>query len=81
MVTFEKTAKISSKGQITLPQAIRDVLKSDTVRIILEGDVIRIEPVKELAGSLKQYAEVYVPHESAREQAWSEAVREKHPRR
>jgi len=81
MITFEKTAKISRKGQITLPEPIRAALKSDTVRIIMEDETIRIEPIKDLGGCLKQYAEQYIPSRTAREQAWSEVVREKHSRR
>ncbi len=82
MIVFEKTAKITRKGQLTLPKAIRDALKADVVRVILEQDgQVRIRPVEELAGSLEQYAERYISCESARNQAWSEAVNEKHPRR
>ena len=80
MVTFEKTAKISRKGQITLPEPVRTALNSDLVRIVMEDDTIRIEPVKDLAGSLKRYARQYIPPQTAREQAWSEVIGEKHSR-
>jgi|COG998Drversion2_1049125.scaffolds.fasta_scaffold97980_1 bifunctional DNA-binding transcriptional regulator/antitoxin component of YhaV-PrlF toxin-antitoxin module len=83
MAVFEKTAKITRKGQLTLPKVVRDALKADIVRIILEeGGQVRIEPVEELAGSLKQYAdEPYIPHQTARNQAWKKIVDEKHTRR
>ena len=81
MAILDKTAKITRKGQLTLPKAVRDALKVDVVRIILEEDGrVRIEPVEELAGSLKQYAERYISHEVARNQAWSKVVDDKHPR-
>ena len=82
MAVFEKTAKITRKGQLTLPKAVRDALKADIVRVILEEDgQVRIEPVEDLAGSLKQYGGRYIPHETARNQAWKKIVDEKHPRR
>lgn len=78
---IEKTAKISSKGQITLPKAIRDRLQSDLVRIIVEDDVIRIEPVRDVGASLHRYTREHIPHAQARDRAWTDAVEEKHPRR
>ena len=36
MIAFEKTAKVSSKGQITLPKQVRSVLQSDFVRVVVE---------------------------------------------
>lgn len=78
---MEKTAKISSKGQITLPKAIRDRLQSDLVRIIVEDGVIRLEPVRAVGGSLQRYAAQRITHEQARDRAWTDAVKEKHPRR
>lgn len=42
---MEKTVKISSKGQITLPRQAREVLGSDVLRLVLEGDELRLLPV------------------------------------
>ena len=80
MPILEKTIKISSKGQITLPKQARERLKTDVVRIVVEEDGVRIEPVKELAGNLSQYAKPFVSHKEARDRAWAETVREKHLR-
>lgn len=80
MVTFEKTAKVSRKGQITLPRQVRSALQTEVVRIVIDDETIRIEPVRELAGSLKQYADRSVPHDAEREKAWSEAMHDKHVR-
>lgn len=63
MKNFEKTAKISSKGQITLPKVARSALGTDSVRIVVEDGQVRLEPVPDLAGSLSQYADKYIPFE------------------
>ncbi len=66
---MQRISKISSKGQITLPKAIREKLGSSLVRIVASDDGVRIEPVRDLGGSLKAYAKFYVPIEEAREEA------------
>ena len=81
METLEKLVRISSKGQITLPKAVRDLLQTDVVRIVVEDGRVRIEPIKDVAGSLKRYARGYVPLEKIRDRAWQEALREKYVRR
>ena len=81
MLPVEKVVKVSPKGQITLPRGVRELLHSDVVRIVADEEAIRIEPVRDLAASLSQYATSPLTAEEAREVAWTEAVREKHPRR
>jgi len=78
-----KTAKVSSKGQITLPREVRAALGTDHVRIVYSGGEVRIEPVSDLAGSLAHYArgKKKIPFRVARERAWDAVVREKHKRR
>jgi AbrB family looped-hinge helix DNA binding protein len=66
---MHKVAKISSKGQITLPKAVRDRLGSNLVRVISDDAGVRIEPVRDVAGSLSRYAKTYVTIEEAREGA------------
>lgn len=78
MVTLVKTAKVSSKGQITLPRGVREALASDIVRIVLENGSVRIEPVHGLGASLKSYAKRFIEHKKARDIAWTRAVRDKH---
>ena len=48
-----KVAKISSKGQNTLPKAVRDRLGSSLVRHISDDKGVRIEPVH--PGSLGRF--------------------------
>ena len=66
---MHKVAKISSKGQITLPKAVRDRLGSNLVRVVSDDKGVRIEPVRDVAGSLRHYAKGYVAIEEAREGA------------
>jgi len=80
MIAYEKTAKVSSKGQITLPQQIRSLLKSDFVRLVVEDDQVRLEPVHDLAGSLSKYAKER-PVENERQLAWEAELRDRHPHR
>jgi len=78
---LEKLIKVSSKGQITLPKAVRDLLRTEVVRIVVENGGIRIEPVRDVGGSLGKYAKKYVPLEKARDIAWEGATRDKYARR
>lgn len=81
MSTVVKTAKVSSKGQITLPRDVRRALGTDFVRIVSENGSVRIEPVNDVAGSLAHYAKKRVAFRVARVKAWEAVVREKHKRR
>lgn len=79
MPALGRNAHISPQGQITLPPSIREILRGDTIRFVVEGDVVRLESLPELAGSLKRHAEEYVPLETIHEQIWSEVADENHP--
>jgi len=48
------TAKITSKGQITLPLNARKALGADSVTIEIMGDEIRLRPVKSVAETLSK---------------------------
>ncbi len=52
------TAKITRKGQITIPAEFRKKLGTDIVEISMEGEEITIKPVKKPAGALKKYATI-----------------------
>ncbi len=62
-------AKISKKGQVTIPKAIREKLKikrDGGVLFLVEKDEVKLKGVpdadaKHLSGSLKKYAKEYVP--------------------
>jgi len=77
---MHKVSKISSKGQITLPKSVRERLGSEFVRLISDDEGVRIEPVRDVAGSLKRYAKSYVTIEEAREGAGRAAASDDNPR-
>jgi AbrB family looped-hinge helix DNA binding protein len=77
-------AKISKKGQITIPKTVRDILntgKNGAVLFVVENHEVKLKgvPVSEaelLAGSLSEYAPNYIPLNKAREMVWEEVVKE-----
>ena len=62
-------AKISRKGQITIPKLIREKLKIEKeggILFLIEDNEVKLRgipgsPARNLAGSLKKYAKDYVP--------------------
>ncbi|HHI97845.1 MAG TPA: AbrB/MazE/SpoVT family DNA-binding domain-containing protein [Thermodesulfatator atlanticus] len=74
-----KTIKISKKGQITLPKEIRKALGTEVLKVTLQGRQVILEPLEDLAGALKEYARP-VNLDQAKEEAWTEVVREKYGR-
>ncbi|WP_457570100.1 AbrB/MazE/SpoVT family DNA-binding domain-containing protein [Desulfurobacterium sp.] len=50
------TAKITRKGQITIPAEFRKKLGTDVVEVKMEEEKTVIRPVKKLGGILKKYA-------------------------
>ncbi len=67
-------ARLSKKGQITIPKAIREKLEIDSeggILFLVEDDEVKLKGVPggeldKLAGSLKKYAKTYVPLEKIR---------------
>ena len=73
-----KVMKVSSKGQVTLPREVREVLGSDVVTYDVRDGRVLLLPVKDVGGSLKEYAgRPPLPFKRAREKAWEDVVREK----
>jgi bifunctional DNA-binding transcriptional regulator/antitoxin component of YhaV-PrlF toxin-antitoxin module len=71
-------AKISSKGQITLPRQVRQVLNSNIVELEIVGKKIMLAPVNSVAGALAKYAKPdSTPIDEIREQVWREVARER----
>ena len=81
MPAFAKTLKVSSKGQITLPRLVREMLGSEYVRIVIEDSHVHIRPVAQVAGALSRYARRGRKVKNEADRAWTEVVREKHRRR
>ena len=69
-------AKVSSKGQVTIPKNIREKLnlkKESGVLFLVEDDEIKLKGIPgslpdHLAGSLKKYAREYVPLKKVRKE-------------
>ena len=67
-------AKISKKGQVTIPKEIRKKLKIEkdgAVLFLVEDNEVKLKGIpsgeaEQLAGSLKKYAKEYVPLEKIR---------------
>lgn len=68
------TAKITSKGQLTLPHHVRKILDTDAVEIeIVEGKLL-LTPVRSVAGALAEYAAGEKPLAEIRDKVWQEVV-------
>jgi AbrB family looped-hinge helix DNA binding protein len=72
--------KITRKGQVTIPKEIRERLKANAVYFEVEDGVVMVKPVRDAAGSLREFAGNARPGASLRQvkdKAWEAAVREK----
>jgi len=72
--------KITRKGQVTIPKEIREKLKANAVYFEVEDDMVMVKPVRDAAGSLREYAKNVKPGVSMKQmkdRAWEVAVREK----
>jgi len=73
------TAKITQKGQVTIPRKIREKLGTEVVEFDIVDNQIIIRPVTSVAGSLRAYGKKEpVPFKEAREKAWDAISREKY---
>ena len=75
---MSESAIITSKGQVTLPRVIRNMLDSRVVIFEPTAEGILIKPVKSVAGSLSAFAHA-VPEEISvvRDAVWGEVADEK----
>ncbi|MBF0336856.1 MAG: AbrB/MazE/SpoVT family DNA-binding domain-containing protein [Nitrospirae bacterium] len=67
--------KITSKGQVTIPKEIRDILKTDVVEFELKDGNVVVKPVESVSGVLSEYSEGYTPFDVARDETWEKVVR------
>lgn len=74
------TIKITSKGQVTIPKAIRERLRADAVYFEVQDDVVMVKPARDAAGSLREFrgnTRLSISMKQMRDKAWEAAVREK----
>jgi len=72
-------AKITKKGQVTIPQKVRNKLDSEIVEFSIVKDQIVLKPVKSVAGSLNGYVKKdSLSFKEEREKAWTEAVEDRY---
>ncbi|MBU4320199.1 MAG: AbrB/MazE/SpoVT family DNA-binding domain-containing protein [Nitrospinae bacterium] len=72
--------KITRKGQVTIPREIREKLKVNAIYFEVEDDTVMVKPVRDAAGSLREYAgnvKYGASMRQVKEKAWEVAVREK----
>jgi len=75
------TTKITSKGQVTIPKSVRDILGSDFITFeIDENNKVIINPVRNARGMLSKYKDQIdnIPFEEIRELAWKRMIDEKY---
>lgn len=70
------TAKVTAKGQITLPRSARQALGSDVVEIEIEQGRVLLRPVRSQAGALHEFAGGDKPLSEIREEVWGEVARD-----
>ena len=73
------TAKITRKGQVTIPREIRKTLESDVVEFsVIKGEIV-LRPVKSVAGSLGAYKKGRAEgFEKQRDKAWTAIIQEEY---
>ena len=71
---MEILAKITSKGQVTIPKRIRNLMETDLVKFRVEGGKVILEPVRDVGGIFKEYAKKAISREEEREIAWKKVA-------
>jgi AbrB family looped-hinge helix DNA binding protein len=72
------SAKVTRKGQVTIPKPIRKFLNSNIVEFEIAEDTILLKPVKSIAGSLSNYAKRHVPLTEVRNKVWGKVIKDTH---
>ena len=79
-MTIAAVATVTSRGQVTLPRAVREILgNSKSIEFSVDGNVITLQAVPDMSGSLAKYAKDK-PEASLseiRNQVWSKVAHDK----
>ena len=70
-------ATMTSRGQVTFPRRVREVLNSRLIEFDVQDDVVMIRPVRSVAGGLAMYAKKPRPLSEVRDEVWKEVADEK----
>ena len=79
-MTKAATATVTSRGQVTLPKVVRELLgDSKAVEFTVVDNIITLQPIPDKAGSLAQYAKdkPQMPFSEIRRQVWSKVACDK----
>ncbi|MEL6539396.1 MAG: AbrB/MazE/SpoVT family DNA-binding domain-containing protein [Bacteroidota bacterium] len=73
---YVNTLSISPRGQIVLPEKVRNALKSEVISLeINEQDQVLVSPVRNLGGSLSSYQkDTPLSFDMIRQQAWEDNI-------
>jgi AbrB family looped-hinge helix DNA binding protein len=77
MNKYVKSAKISAQGQITIPKQIRDLLATPHVAFVVDKGEVKLRPVRDMEGALREYANRWPKDKTWREirdDAWMKAT-------
>ena len=73
---MEVVVKMTSRGQVTIPKKIRELLGTDVVRFrVMEGKVV-LEPARDVGGTFRKYVRKPLSREKEREIAWQKVADE-----
>ncbi len=70
-------AKITSKGQVTIPKKIRTILKTNVIEFLIDENGISIKPVRDVGGTLHKYSRKYEDIRQVKEKVWKAVAHEK----
>jgi bifunctional DNA-binding transcriptional regulator/antitoxin component of YhaV-PrlF toxin-antitoxin module len=70
-------ATMTSRGQVTFPRRVREILNSRLIEFDVQDDVIMVRPVRSVAGGLAMYAKKSRPLSEVRDEVWKEVADEK----
>ena len=69
-------ATVTSRGQVTLPKAIRSYLNTRVIAFEIRDGVVTVNPVKSVGGSLAAYAGSRVSLAEIRKTVWNNVSHE-----
>lgn len=79
-MTIAAVATVTSRGQVTLPRAVREILgDSKSIEFLVDGNVITLQAVPDMSGRLAKYAKdkPEVSLDEIRNQVWSKVAHDK----